>query len=146
LAGRNGAKARGYLADAGSTPPQQVKFRIGYSPNERFALKEYLGGEGCRYPTWLRPACLCRVKKFPVPYDRFRDRVMFPITDLRGRVIAFGGPGARRRCSRQISQFAGDAALSQGGDPVQRGNGADGGPQGRPARSLSKAMSTSSRW
>ena len=27
----------------------------------------------------------------PVPYDRFRDRVMFPITDMRGRIIAFGG-------------------------------------------------------
>ena len=27
----------------------------------------------------------------PVPFDRFRDRVMFPITDARGRVIAFGG-------------------------------------------------------
>jgi len=64
LAGRNGAKARGYLADRGLDPATQVKFRIGYSPNERFALKEYLGGEGCRYPTWLRPACLCRVKKF----------------------------------------------------------------------------------
>jgi len=50
LAGRNGAKARGYLADRGLDPATQVKFRIGYSPNERFALKEYLGGEGVPVP------------------------------------------------------------------------------------------------
>src|SRR4029078_10182191 len=31
-----------------------------------------------------------------VPYDRFRDRVMFPITDIRNRVIAFGGPALEK--------------------------------------------------
>src|ERR1700730_1085642 len=42
LAGRAGAKARGYLADRGLDPATQVKFRLGYAPNERFALKEQL--------------------------------------------------------------------------------------------------------
>src|SRR5882757_3959974 len=91
LAGRNGAKARGYLADRGLDPATQVKFRIGYSPNERFALKEYLGGEGVPVPDMVEAGLLVSGEEIPVPYDRFRDRVMFPITDLRGRVIAFGG-------------------------------------------------------
>src|ERR1700737_699927 len=46
LASRAGAKARGYLADRGLDPATQVKFRLGYGPAERFALKEYLGKEG----------------------------------------------------------------------------------------------------
>src|SRR5712672_1799915 len=91
LAGRNGAKARGYLADRGLDPATQVKFRIGYSPNERFALKEYLGGEGVPVPDMVEAGLLVSGEEIPVPYDRFRDRVMFPIADLRGRVIAFGG-------------------------------------------------------
>ena len=91
LAGRNGAKARGYLADRGLDPATQVKFRIGYSPNERFALKEYLGGEGVPVPDMVEAGLLVSGEEIPVPYDRFRDRVMFPISDLRGRVIAFGG-------------------------------------------------------
>src|SRR6266404_5432076 len=91
LAGRNGAKARGYLADRGLDPATQVKFRIGYSPNERFALKEYLGAEGVPVPDMVEAGLLVSGEEIPVPYDRFRDRVMFPISDLRGRVIAFGG-------------------------------------------------------
>ncbi|MGZ5829995.1 MAG: CHC2 zinc finger domain-containing protein, partial [Xanthobacteraceae bacterium] len=46
LASRLGAKARGYLADRGIEPATQLKFRMGYAPGERFALKEYLGGQG----------------------------------------------------------------------------------------------------
>src|SRR4051812_12677262 len=91
LGGRNGAKARGYLADRGLDPATQVKFRIGYASNERFALKEYLGGEGVPVPDMVEAGLLVSGEEIPVPYDRFRDRVMFPITDLRGRVIAFGG-------------------------------------------------------
>ena len=37
----------------------------------------------------------------PVPYDRFRDRVMFPITDFRGRIIAFGGRALDQRTRRR---------------------------------------------
>ncbi len=46
LASRAGAKARGYLADRGLDPATQLKFRLGYATNERFALKEHLGSHG----------------------------------------------------------------------------------------------------
>src|SRR5436305_1614369 len=46
LASRGGAKARGYLGDRAISPATQVQFRIGYAPNERFALKEHLGNAG----------------------------------------------------------------------------------------------------
>jgi DNA primase len=91
LASRVGAKARGYLADRGLDPAMQVKFRLGYAPAERFALKEYLGKEGVSAEDMVEAGMLVAGEDIPVPYDRFRDRVMFPITDLRGRVIAFGG-------------------------------------------------------
>src|SRR5262245_38874847 len=91
LAGRIGAKARGYLADRGLDPATQVKFRLGYASNERFALKEHLGNQGVSVDDMVAAGLLVSGEDIPVPYDRFRDRVMFPITDLRDRVIAFGG-------------------------------------------------------
>src|SRR5262252_6067767 len=91
LAGRFGAKARGYLADRSLDPATQVKFRLGYAPAERFALKEYLGNQGVSVEDMVAGGLLVSGEDIPVPYDRFRDRVMFPITDQRGRVIAFGG-------------------------------------------------------
>jgi DNA primase len=91
LASRNGAKARGYLADRGISPATQLQFRIGYAPGERFALKEYLGSQGISVEDMVEAGLLVAADDIPVPYDRFRDRVMFPITDIRGRVIAFGG-------------------------------------------------------
>src|SRR4026207_1181983 len=50
LAARAGAKARGYLADRSLDPATQLKFRIGYAPGERFALKEHLGQQGVPVP------------------------------------------------------------------------------------------------
>ncbi len=91
LASRLGARGRGYLADRGLDPATQLKFRLGYAPAERFALKEHLGGLGVSVEDMIEAGLLVSGDDIPVPYDRFRDRVMFPITDLRGRVIAFGG-------------------------------------------------------
>src|SRR3954463_15454065 len=91
LASRNGARARGYLGDRAISPSVQLKFRIGYAPGERFALKEYLGSQGIPVEDMVESGLLVAGDDIPVPYARFRDRVMFPIADLRGRVIAFGG-------------------------------------------------------
>jgi DNA primase len=91
LAAREGAKARGYLADRGIDPATQLKFRLGYAPGERFALKEHLGSHGIPAEDMIEAGLLISGEDIPVPFDRFRDRVMFPITDVRGRVIAFGG-------------------------------------------------------
>ena len=91
LAAKAGAKARGYLADRGLDPATQVKFRLGYAPGERYALKEHLGSHGVSTEDMVEAGLLVAGDDIPLPFDRFRDRVMFPITDLRGRVIAFGG-------------------------------------------------------
>ena len=91
LSSRNGAKARGYLGDRAISPATQLQFRIGYAPSERFALKEHLGNAGIPTEDMVEAGLLIGGDDIPVPYDRFRDRVMFPISDLRGRVIAFGG-------------------------------------------------------
>src|SRR6188508_3845912 len=91
LAGRAGARARGYLADRALDSATQLKFRLGYAPGERFAVKEHLGGQGISVEDMVETGLLIAGDDIPVPYDRFRDRVMFPITDFRGRIIAFGG-------------------------------------------------------
>jgi DNA primase len=94
LASRHGARARGYLADRAISPAVQLQFRIGYAPGDqqtRFALKEYLGAQGIPVEDMVEAGLLIAGDDIPVPYDRFRDRVMFPISDMRGRVIAFGG-------------------------------------------------------
>src|SRR5262245_61704125 len=102
LASRAGAKARGYLADRALDPATQLKFRLGYAPPERFALKEHLGAQGISPEDMIEAGLLVTGDDIPVPYDRFRDRVMFPITDLRRRGVAVSGrapaEGAQAQC------------------------------------------------
>jgi DNA primase len=91
LASPAGARGRGYLADRGLDAPTQLKFRIGYAPPERFALKEHLGGLGVLVADMVEAGLLVAGGDIQIPYDRFRDRVMFPIGDFAGRAVAFGG-------------------------------------------------------
>ena len=58
---------------------------------DQYALKEHLGAAKISVEDMVEAGLLVAGDDIPVPYDRFRDRVMFPITDWRGRVIAFGG-------------------------------------------------------
>lgn len=90
LQASDGAKARAYLRDRGITSATQQTFRLGYAPDSRNGLKEYLTGKGVE-KAQMEACGLTVFENVPVSYDRFRDRIMFPIEDSRGRVIAFGG-------------------------------------------------------
>ena len=91
LASRHGARGRGYLADRGIAPATQLAFRLGYATAEQYALKEHLGAAKIPVEDMIEAGLLIGGEDIAVPYDRFRDRIMFPIADWRGRVIAFGG-------------------------------------------------------
>lgn len=85
-----GARARAYLRDRGLTGRTIETFRLGFAPDSRNALKEHLAGKGV--PREQIEACgLVVHENVPVSYDRFRDRIMFPILSSREKVIAFGG-------------------------------------------------------
>lgn len=91
LQGRFGAKARDYLAGRALSRETQARFRIGYAPPERYALRDHLAEKGIPIEMMEEAGLVYSGEDVKIPYDRFRDRVMFPICDMRGRVIAFGG-------------------------------------------------------
>src|SRR5262245_24912317 len=91
LAHRGGAHARQYLDRRGLSMDTIARFRLGYTPNARFALKEHLAAAGFSAAEMVASGMLIAGDDIPVAYDRFRHRIMFPIGDLKGRVIAFGG-------------------------------------------------------
>lgn len=86
-----GQEARRYIERRGLARETIAEFRIGFAPAGRSALKEHLGSQGFTPAEMATSGMLIAGEDIPVPYDRFRNRVMFPITDLKGRVIAFGG-------------------------------------------------------
>jgi DNA primase len=91
LQSRPGANARGYLANRGLGPDLQRRFRVGYARPDRSALKEHLAGKNVTQEQMIETGLLIAGDDIPVSYDRFRDRVIFPITDFRGRIVGFGG-------------------------------------------------------
>lgn len=86
-----GAEARAYIQKRGLKPETVERFRLGYAPQSRTAMKEALLARGLPEPLLVEAGLLIKPEDGGPSYDRFRHRVMFPIGDRRGRVIAFGG-------------------------------------------------------
>jgi DNA primase len=96
-----GQAARDYLARRALPEDQWGRFRLGFSPAGRTALKDYLIAKGAKPAELVEAGLLIAPEDGGAPYDRFRDRIIFPITDTRGRVVSFGGramdPAARAK-------------------------------------------------
>lgn len=91
LAHNVGARARGYLNEREVSGAMQGRFRVGFAPDSRNGLKEFLAANGVSLQQMIDTGLVVHGEDIAVPYDRFRNRLMFPISDFRGRVIAFGG-------------------------------------------------------
>ncbi len=85
-----GQEALEYLRGRGLTEKTIIHFGLGYSPKSRFELVNHLRNKGFSGAELIQ-ANLANESKRGYPFDRFSDRVMFPIIDLRGNVIGFGG-------------------------------------------------------
>ena len=87
---RNDPRAVAYLKDRGIEGRTAARFAIGYAPDSWDTLLRALGSDESRKQQLLDAGLAIRNENGRV-YDRFRDRIMFPIRDPRGRVIGFGG-------------------------------------------------------
>lgn len=85
-----GEKGRRYFAERQLTAATITKYGLGYAADDWHGLETFLRSKGYSEEEMVA-ANLCGRARNGGLYDQFRDRVMFPIIDLRGNVIAFGG-------------------------------------------------------
>lgn len=93
-----GQHARQYLESRGMSHEIIEKFGVGYAPSSWNGLLFHLEKAGIKHEELFQSGLIIKKDQGSRPttarpqgYDRFRDRIMFPITDTRGHVIAFGG-------------------------------------------------------
>ena len=86
-----GKATRDYLDRRGLPEDQWDRFGLGYAPNDREGLKQALVQRGARPGDLVEAGLLIAPEGGGQPYGRFRDRLMFPILDARGRIVSFGG-------------------------------------------------------
>ena len=100
LSGAKAAAARDYIARRGLSKQTVERFEIGYAPAGRTVLFEHLRGKGIDAKDIVASGVAAQPDSGD-PYDRFRDRIVFPIRDARGRAISLGGramdPNARAK-------------------------------------------------
>ena len=86
-----GREALRYLVRRGLSEETIREFRLGFSPNSRTALISHLKSKDITLSQMEEAGLIISGPDIQQPYDRFRNRVMFPISDTRGRTIGFGG-------------------------------------------------------
>lgn len=86
-----GAEARSYLEERGISEETAQRFGLGWAPDEWRELREAAGHHGMTDEVLLSVGLIKNSERSKEPYDTFRGRVVFPIEDLAGRVVAFGG-------------------------------------------------------
>ncbi len=90
LYSEQGRETRDYLVKRGLNKKNAQIFALGYSPNNYHALKDFLKTKGITEQQMLDCGLLAKNDSGEL-YDKFRNRLMFPIRDIKGQVIAFGG-------------------------------------------------------
>lgn len=91
LISKEGAEGLAYLRGRGLADSTIRHFGLGFAPDERFALGNHLRGRGFSEAEMIAANLVFKTKSGRGVVDRFYNRVMFPIIDVRGNVIAFGG-------------------------------------------------------
>jgi len=91
LASEDGANCREYLNQRNISEEMQKAFGLAYAPKQGWALRDNLRCKGWSIDQGLETKVLCRSKNSGHVFDLFRDRLIFPINDASGELIAFGG-------------------------------------------------------
>lgn len=82
--------AREYLKKRGLSDEDVALFGLGYAPKDQTGLKDALVQKGAKVSELVECGLLISIEG-KAPYDRFRDRLMFPIEDSRSKIVSFGG-------------------------------------------------------
>jgi DNA primase len=103
LQGAKGAGARAYLEERAVSPESVSTFRLGFAPDERGGLRRALHAKGLNDAQLMEGGLIKPGEADEAPRDYFFNRLIFPITDWRGRVIAFGGRALGRSPAKYIN-------------------------------------------
>ncbi len=120
--------ARDYFKQRGLDDETLKRFNLGFAPNQWDALKSALGTNPQRVALLDKAGMLASGDRGN-QYDRFRDRVMFPILDRRGRTIAFGGRIFEKGADKSLlsdsrtQEGREHADADQGAEPERKGAG-----------------------
>ncbi len=89
--GRDSAQAREYLKSRGITSEINEEFKLGFAPDSWDAVVKFASGDNISIKELEKLGLVVARERGSGHYDRFRNRIVFPITDITGRICGFGG-------------------------------------------------------